>query len=553
MIPARIPPMALQISTEYYRFCPGEEAIKLSDAICRGRRRSNFPKCKGCQFNDEERMVRSAAVVAAREEVEPAESLAEKIAEPAAAEAIKPQEENLELLFRSSDIRGLCPIPLTADLGWRIGHAAAQFLRSKLKGYDRADPCARSLVVGRDARSASGALHAAMVRGVRAVGVTVYDLGVIDTPQLYFGVRQLRAGGGIVTTGGRSPVAYDGFKICGAGGRDVGRTTGLADVRKIATRVPCHETGDSGALYEQDLGDDYRDFVRQFIVPEFPHPITVAVDASNGAAGRWVRRLFSGIEGLTLILVNEGGDEPYAHEQDPTDSRCLAGLRQVIKREKADIAVCFDGDADACVFLDERGFLVRPDYAIALMARSLMDRCGPAPIVYDYRCSRVVGEEIERSEGTAIARPPASAQIKKTMIETDALFGATLSGQFYFRDNGMCESAMMAMAHMLTLFAAEPGRLSDRVKPLWRYRISGNKRIVLDQPDEALERVSQRFGDRVRLMDGGLTVREDKWCAHLDRRFGDTALTLRAEATDETLLRKKLQEVLAVIRGAAKK
>src|SRR5262249_9454885 len=145
--------------------------------------------------------------------------------------AIESRSPTLDPLFRDADVRGLAPLPLSPSVAWRIGYAAAQFLRSRLKGYDRADPKARSLITGCDARSASAAIHTELIGGIRAAGVAAYDLGVIDTPQLYFAVRHTSAGGGIVTTGGRDPAAYSGFKFCGAGARDVATATGLTDIR----------------------------------------------------------------------------------------------------------------------------------------------------------------------------------------------------------------------------------------------------------------------------------------------------------------------------------
>lgn len=195
--------MSAQSPSEYYRYCPGEEHIKLSDAVCRGRRRSNFPKCRGCQFNDDERQAAlavgvgatagttAAVAVAAKADfvelglpagrrIEDAESISESnhdlpAVEHAAslrtAEAARAADRAaLERLVRSTDIRGEVPEPLSANVAWRIGHAAAQFFRSKLKGYDRADPRARSLVTASDVRSSSAMIHAAMVHGVRAAG-----------------------------------------------------------------------------------------------------------------------------------------------------------------------------------------------------------------------------------------------------------------------------------------------------------------------------------------------------------------------------------------------
>jgi len=483
--------MVLQQATDYYRYCPGEERIKLSNAVCRGRRRTSFPKCKGCQFNDDERAQRVALTGA---DALPAGSVGASPAEGNVAHAPRASDEAgatasrqaaaangksarqddkpavLEQLFRETEVRGIAPLPLSTGIAWRIGYAAAQFLRSKLKGYDRADPRSRSLVTGCDLRSASAALHTAMVNGVRAAGISVCDIGAVDTPQVYFAVRRLGACGGIITTGGRDPAAYSGFKFCGAAARDMAKVTGLLDIRDITSRIPQHETGSFAPRFDVDMTDAYREFVRQFVrgEPALARPLTVVADASDGAAGRWAPALFNGLPGLTLVMLHAEAGEPFAHEPDPCHPRNLRELRRAVRAEEADFGVCFDGDADACAFVDDRGGGVRPDDAIALLARHILERSRGGTVVLDQRCGAAAAAEIERLSGRVQRERPVSSLIKKAMTESDAVFGGTLSGQFFFRDAGTCESGMLALAHMIDLVSESGRSLSDRVRGLMR-------------------------------------------------------------------------------------
>jgi len=170
-------------------------------------------------------------------------------------------------VFKAYDIRGVYPEPLDEELAWRIGHATAQFLRSTLTGYDRSDPELNSVVVGRDMRKSSPALAGALIDGLRAAGAGVIDVGMIDTSQIYFAVNHLRCCGGVQTTASHNPAQYNGFKICGKGGRPIGQDTGLQEVARIAMAMTRHETGVTGPLRQVDLTQPYKQFVRGFLQP----------------------------------------------------------------------------------------------------------------------------------------------------------------------------------------------------------------------------------------------------------------------------------------------
>lgn len=569
-----------QLPQDYYRYCPGEAHLKLSDAVCRGRRRASFHKCRGCQFNDDEIAARRLAdTPAPAAETAPADPAAAPSSEPPspgtaarltvaarptsdqalieliASGGTRPaagteRREPIDRLFRSTDIRGRWPTPLSEDLAWRIGHAAAQFLRSKLKGYERADPRARVLLTGRDRRACSARLHDALLRGVCSTGVTVCDLGVIDTPQMFFAVRHLGACGGIVTTGGRSPAEFSGFKLCGVGGRDVAAVTGLIDIRDIARRVPLHDTGTTAEQLPLELSKPYREFVQRFLAAPSGRSVAIVVDTAGGAASGWVQTAFAGRDDIRLVPVNDAagdlppGETPAAFDPDPTNPAALAALRETIRAEKADAGVRFDGDGDGCVFLDERGAPIRADYLIALLARRFLATAAGAGIVIDWRAGRALREEIERAGGVARAEAPDSAAIRKTMTETQAVLGANMSGQFFFRENGTCESGLLALAYFINMLAAETKRLSERVKPLAKYKSSGDRRIECADPARLMEQVAAHFGASAQRFSGGVYVHDAERSIHIERAGADAAaLTFRAEAATAEVLKRTIEEL----------
>lgn len=518
-----------QRPVDYYRFCPGEERVKISDAICRGRRKAHFPKCRGCRFNDDER-------------TEP---------RPAA----HPNETGLtglnpESIFRSDDVSATVPFPLSNEIAWRIGHAAAQYLRGKLRGLERAEPTARSVVVGRDSRPHSADLLTALAEGILSYGVDVIDIGAVDTPQLHWAVNRLGASGGVQTTGGHLPWDYNGFRFCGPKGATISVDTGLTSIRDITTRVPRHKTGLSASRTETDLSSPYRDFVRGLLVAEggkLPRPIRVVADAGNGVAGRLLPLIFNGIKNLVVIPLNDrAGGEP-AHDPDPLAPKSTRQLRAAVKQHKANLGVCFDSDLSRCAFLDEKGTTIASDVMATLLARRMVERQAQAVIVFDLRCSAALGEEVDRLGGSPILAKTDRAAIKRTMIEHGAVFGADVSGGFYFRDSLFCESALLALVQAINVLAVADRKLSELVRPLQRYRSSGEIVLPCTDPDGVSRAVVSAYKDALIDNLDGVTARYPDWWFNLRHEPGQAALHLVLQARTKKAVEQRLSEVQAII------
>lgn len=514
---------------DYFRYCPGEEEIKLSNAVCRGRRRSNYFKCKGCQFNDEEK------------------AAADRVDRPSgpvdAGEAIA-------RVFKAYDVRGLVPDPLSENAAWRIGYATAQFLRTKISAVEMVTPSAKTVVVGRDIRTHSPALQSALMDGIRASGLDVVNVGLIDTPQLYFAVGHLSACGGVQTTASHNPAAWNGFKICGAGGKPVGTGTGLESIRDIACRVPRHQTGTTARLTDLDLTAPYKAFVRGFLIdqPALPRPIKVVVDASNGCAGRWFPLLFGDVGGLAVRALHFEHDGTFVHEPNPLIDANLRALRETVVAEKADLGACFDGDADRCVFVDEKGAILRCDLITALLARAFLERNPGAAVVYDLRSSRTVRDEILRAGGVPVRERVGHAFMKKTLAERNAVFGGELSGHFYFRENAFCDSAFIAFAHVLNLLAAGARKMSELVKPFRKYHASGEINFENAEPEATFARLLERFQDAECDQLDGLTVAYPDWWFNIRKSNTEPLLRLNLEANTKKLMDEKLK-LLAPLLG----
>jgi len=526
-----------QETRDYHKFCPGEERVKISNAICLGRRRSHFPKCHDCQFND--------AVEGAASPRRPGRNSAGLMPQGTPGGDETSPTPSIHSLFHASDISGVVPSPLSTDAAWRIGHAAAQFLRSKLRGYDRADPDARSIIVGRDTREHARPLADALIEGVRSTGTDVVDLGETDTPMLYFAVDRLRACGGVQVSGGNRPLDENGLRICGAKAIPVGIDTGLGSIRDIAVRIPRHETGASPRLTHTDVSEAYTEFVRGFLLGgrRLPRPIKIVVDAGNGTAGRWIPVLFKGIRNLRMTRLNFEHKGQFAHGPDPLGPRNTRELRQAVKAEEADFGVCFDSSAERCVFIDDHGRTVRPDYTMALLAKAFIAEKPGATIVYDYRSGIATEEEIVRNGGIPVREQPCGAFIKRTLSERSAVFGGDLTGAYYFRDALCCESATLAFVHMINLLVRSGRRLSELVRPVQRYSNSGEVRFQCDNTEQAIADVIEAHGEAAVEQFDGVTFRYPDWWFNVRTLAPDHLLSVTLEARSRKLVEQRLSEL----------
>jgi len=504
----------MQSVEDYYRYCPNQPHVLISDAICLGRRRASYPFCPGCQFNDDEK-----------------------------GGPTRPGKKStmIEKVFKAYDVRATYPEPLNEETAWRIGFAAASFLHTGLRGLERAAAGASTVVVGRDMRKHSPALAGALIEGLRATGSPVIDIGMIDTPQLYFAVNHLGSCGGIQTTASHNPANYNGFKICGLRGAPIGVDTGLTDISKIAQNTTRHDTGQEGPVRTMDLAAEYKAFVRSFL--ETPRKMRICIDASNGMAGKWVPIIFGDVANLDLNCINMEHHGDFKHEPNPLVESNLDQLREAVRWKRADFGICFDGDADRLIVVDEHADIIRCDLLTALLAKRFLERAPGSTVVYDLRSSRVVAEEVEAAGGIPRRERVGHSFMKKALSDSRGIFGGELSGHFYFKDNFFCDSAMLAMVHVINTLTRTNQPLSELIAPLLRYYNSGERNFENTAKDATVAALGERYADgRVDFLDG-VTVQYSDWWFNVRKSNTEPLLRLNVEAATPELLEKKFNEL----------
>jgi phosphomannomutase len=455
----------------------------------------------------------------------------------------------IEKIFKAYDVRATYPSPLNEEMAWKVGHATAQYLkRSRATvSKDQQVKNENTIAVGRDMRPSSPDLARALSDGIRSVGFNVIDVGMIDTSFMYFAINHLDTVGGIQTTASHNPIQYNGFKISGPKAKPIGAATGLDDIKRIASTLRVGQTGLNGKYEEADIWEPYQKHVLQFL--QLKRKLKVVIDASNGMAGKMVPAVFGKVKDLEIIPILFEMNGTFVHEPNPLVDSNLQMLKDKIHETKPDFGACFDGDADRCMFVDEKGQSIGCDMITALLAKDFLQKPENkgSTIVYDLRSSHVVLDEIKAAGGVPKRDRVGHSFIKKTLAETKAVFGGELSGHFYFRDNFFADSGAIAFARLLSVLSAQKQPLSALIDPLKRYSQSGEINFQVEDKDAKIRELAEQYKKaQIDYLDG-ITIDFGDWWFNVRKSNTEPMLRLNLEAKTPQMLEEKLREVQRIL------
>jgi len=444
-------------------------------------------------------------------------------------------------IFKAYDIRGVYGEQLAEEDAWKIGCAAGRFLPSLIRGFDRGQANAQRICVGHDMRKHSPPLAKALIEGIRSTGIGVIDIGMIDTPQIYFAINHLHSCGGIQVTASHNAARYNGFKISGQGAVPIGMDTGLSDIRHLALSLLYTRGKVTGSIETADLTADYKQHVLRFLHPGLRR-LRIAVDASNGMAGKLIPSVFGELP-IEIVKINFKHDGTFKHEPNPLVKRNLAELRRTVKERRCNFGLCFDGDADRLILVDERGQVVGCDLLTALMVPYFLKKRPKSAVVYDLRSSWVVPEEILRHGGIPRRERVGHAFMKKAMRDSHAVFGGELSGHFYYSDNFNADSGLITLVHVLNLVSEFRTTVSELLAPLRRYATSGEVNFKVEDKKVKMEELAKRYGDgQIDHLDG-VTVLYKDWWFNCRPSNTEPLLRLTVEARSQKLLEEKFLQI----------
>ena len=444
-------------------------------------------------------------------------------------------------IFKAYDIRGIYPDQLNEEDAWKIGCATARFLRSLLRGYQRGQAATQSLCVGRDMRTHSEAVAKALIEGMNSTGANVIDIGMIDTPQMYFAINHFGTCGGVQVTASHNPAKYNGFKISGLDAKPIGGDTGLKDIEHIAMALLHTKGKATGSVESRDLTAGYKKHVLKFLRPNVKK-MKIAVDASNGMAGKMVPAIFDKLP-VEIIELNFKHDGKFKHEPNPLVEKYLAEVKAAVKKNKCDFGVCFDGDADRLMMIDENGDTIGCDLTTALMVPYFLEKEPKSTVVYDLRSSRVVAEEIIKHGGTPRRERVGHSYMKKALRDSHSVFGGELSGHFYYRDNFYADSGMITLVHIINIISEANVPISELISPLRRYSSSGEMNFIVENKQTKMDELARRYSDgQIDHLDG-VTILFKDWWFNCRPSNTEPLLRLNVEAKSKELLDEKLAEI----------
>jgi phosphomannomutase len=446
---------------------------------------------------------------------------------------------DLSSIVKAYDIRGVVGEQLDADLVRQFGAAFAVLLGSS----------AKSVVIGHDMRDSSPELATAFAEGVTGQGLDVVSIGLASTDMLYFASGSLQMPGAMFTAS-HNPAEYNGIKLCRAGATPVGQDTGLADIRATVEQGVPGPVAQPGTVTERDLLADYAKYLTKLVDLTGNRPLRVVVDAGNGMGGHTVPKVFAGLPVEVIDMYFELDGSFPNHEANPLDPANIVDLQVRVRQEEADAGVAFDGDADRCFVVDEKGDPVSPSAITALVATRELKKDPGGTVIHNLITSKGVPEIVTEQGGKPVRTRVGHSFIKAEMARTNAIFGGEHSAHYYFRDFWRADTGMLAALHVLAALGEQDRPLSELTAEYSRYAASGEINSTVQDQDDKLAAVKEAFDDDDQDELDGLTVtlHDGSWF-NLRASNTEPLLRLNVEAPDSEAVDALRDRVLAIVRG----
>lgn len=445
-------------------------------------------------------------------------------------------------IFKAYDIRGLVDVEIDVDFAFATGVAFARFLQIEREPG--------TIVIGEDMRPSSPELAEAFSSGASSQGMDVIRIGLASTDMLYFASGKLGLPGAMFTAS-HNPAEYNGIKLCLSNARPIGKESGLVTIENFVREGSPIALRNVGVEKHRNMLEEYVDHLLTLVDIKNIRPLKIIVDAGNGMAGHTAPAIFARLNCEVIPMYFELDGSFPNHEANPLDESTLTDLKKAMIDQKADLGLAFDGDADRCFLVDERGVAVNPSALTSLIAqRELMKHPG-ASIIYNLISSRAVQEVIDENGGVGLRSRVGHSYIKKMMADSGAIFGGEHSGHFYFKEFWRADSGALAALHAIAALGESDTTMSALLAPYNRYVISGEINSKVADTQTATQAVETRYSTEGLAIDhlDGLTVNGDTWWFNLRPSNTEPLLRLNVEASTQAQMETVRDAVLSLIRG----
>ncbi|MFH1439713.1 MAG: phosphomannomutase/phosphoglucomutase [Candidatus Woesearchaeota archaeon] len=463
-------------------------------------------------------------------------------------------------IFKAYDIRGVYPENLDEELAYKIGRAFVTFIGCK------------EVCIGKDARTTSPQLFKSLVKGITDQGADVIDIGLCSTPLFYFATRNYESG--IMVTASHNPAKYNGFKLCRDGTVPISGDTGIKEIEALALKNKFRDVSDvskKGKLIVHDYFDEFVDFCLKH--KGKIKPMKIIIDTANGMGGYVFPKVLEQLPQLKIIYLFKDIDMSFPnHEANPLKPENMVDLQKAVKKNKANLGIAIDGDADRVMFIDENTDLISSDFITALVGLELIDRKNnqnnnqnknadniikadkisnlDMAMGYDVRSSKIVKEVWEQNGAKAFETRVGHALIKESMRKNNMFFAGELSGHYYYEETGYVENTILTTLIILNIISEQNKPFSEIIKPLKKYFQSGEINFEVDDKMAKMKELEiiykQKKAKDIHWLDG-VTVRFNKWWFNVRSSNTEPLLRLNLEADTKELLGEKFEEVKSII------
>ena len=449
--------------------------------------------------------------------------------------------ENIPDIFKAYDIRGLVDDELSPDFAFAVGLAFARFLEIEREPS--------TVIIGEDMRPSSPELAEAFSAGVTSNGTNVIRIGLASTDLLYFAAGSKNLPGAMFTAS-HNPAAYNGIKLCLSGARPIGKETGLQTIENFVRNGMPLAMRPVGSETNEDLLQAYADHLHKLVSFKGNRPLKIVIDAGNGMAGFTAPAIFDRLGAEIIPLYFELDGNFPNHEANPIDPANLRDLQKSVLENKADIGLAFDGDADRCFLVDEKGETVDPSLLTALIASRELAKHPGATIIHSLISSRTVVEVINELGGIPVRSRVGHSYIKALMAETGAIFGGEHSGHFYFKDFWRADSGALAALHALAALGESDKTISQLFAPFKRYVASGEVNSRVADAAVVIKAIKEKYSAlsefKIDELDG-LTASTSTWWFNVRASNTEPLLRLNVEADTAANMAAHRDALLALI------
>lgn len=441
--------------------------------------------------------------------------------------------------FHAYDIRGIYNSDFDKEDVYKIGFFIPQLLKTK------------KILVGRDVRVSSPEIFEHLTKGITDAGADVYNVGLATTPMVYWLTAHHGFDGSVMITASHNGKEYNGLKVSRTNAMPVGYDAGLGWIEQQIKEAKIEAVKQKGKLIEFDKKEEYIHFLKGY-APENLNDLNISIDCSNGMSALLIKDLI----GKTPHYIFDELDGNFPnHEANPLIPENVIDIKAAVIKNKSDMGIIFDGDADRVMFIDDNGEFISPDLMIGLMGHYFLDKNTDATVIQDIRTSKAVGEYLNKIAKTNIytwrvGRAFAAPKLK----EIDGLFGGELAGHYYFKDFNYSDSGLLAMMIILNVILkkkAEGKTLSELISEIKAYANSGEINFKIEDKKGAMEAVKDHFSAQAepdKIMDfDGYRLEYSDWWFNIRPSNTEPYLRLIVEAQSEELLQAKTDEIRGIL------